>query len=71
MQNYMVFNDVEGVYTYTFEYERKVIKSNSFTFLVLLKEDCPACSTRPIPLSFNEDATLKELFDYLCESEQL
>ena len=24
MQNYMVFNDVEGIYTFTFEYERKV-----------------------------------------------
>ena len=24
MQNYMVFNDVDGVYTFTFEYERKV-----------------------------------------------
>lgn len=25
LQNYMVFNDTDGVYTYTFEYERKVI----------------------------------------------
>ncbi len=24
LQNYMVFNDSEGVYTYTFEIERKV-----------------------------------------------
>ena len=24
LQNYMVFNDTEGVYTYTFEYEKKV-----------------------------------------------
>ena len=24
LQNYMVFNDTDGVYTYTFEYERKV-----------------------------------------------
>lgn len=24
MQNYMVFNDAEGIYTYTFEYEKKV-----------------------------------------------
>lgn len=56
MQNYMVFNDVEGIYTFTFEYEKK--------------EDCPACSTRPIPLTFHEDTTLQELFDYLCENEQ-
>jgi len=25
LNNYMVFNDSDGVYTYTFEYERKVI----------------------------------------------
>ena len=24
LQNYLVFNDVEGVYTYAFEYEKKV-----------------------------------------------
>ena len=24
LQNYMVFNDTEGVYSYTFEYEKKV-----------------------------------------------
>lgn len=24
MQNYMVFNDVDGIYTFTFEYEKKV-----------------------------------------------
>lgn len=23
LQNYMVFNDTDGVYSYTFEYERK------------------------------------------------
>ena len=35
------------------------------------QEDCPACSTRPVTLTFNEDTTLKELFEYLRESEQL
>jgi ubiquitin-activating enzyme E1 C len=55
MQNYMVFNDVESVYTFTFEYEKK--------------DDCPACSVRPIPLSFDEATTLQELYNYLIENE--
>ena len=35
------------------------------------QEDCPACSTRPLPLTFHEDATLQDVYDYLCENEQL
>ena len=35
MQNYMVFNDVEGIYTYTFEYERKVYLNTSQHFHAL------------------------------------
>eukprot|EP00111_Clytia_hemisphaerica_P008357 TCONS_00024397-protein len=34
MENYTVFNDSQGVYTYTFEAEKK--------------EDCPVCSRKPI-----------------------
>ncbi|XP_019851860.1 PREDICTED: NEDD8-activating enzyme E1 catalytic subunit-like isoform X2 [Amphimedon queenslandica] len=56
MQNYMVFNDVDGVYTFTFEYERK--------------EDCIACSTRPVTVTVSEEATLRVLYDLLCESDQ-
>ncbi|XP_013419736.1 NEDD8-activating enzyme E1 catalytic subunit isoform X2 [Lingula anatina] len=54
LNNYVNFNDTEGVYTYTFEIERK--------------EDCPVCSQVPQPLNFSEDSKLQEIIDYLTES---
>ncbi|KAJ7374689.1 NEDD8-activating protein uba3 [Desmophyllum pertusum] len=50
----MVFNDTDGLYTYTFEAEKK--------------DDCPACSQRPQTLTFPEDVTLKSVIDFLMES---
>lgn len=55
LQNYMVFNDTDGVYTYTFECERK--------------EDCFSCSTRPVSVAFSSDAKLKDLYDHLVENQ--
>lgn len=55
LNNYMVFNDTDGLYTYTFEAEKK--------------DDCPACSQRPQVLTLPEDATLKSLIDILTESQ--
>ena len=57
MQNFMVFNDTDGVYTYTFEAEKK--------------EDCMSCSTRPITLTFTSDTTLQQLYDYLIDNDKL
>ncbi|CAI8014628.1 NEDD8-activating enzyme E1 catalytic subunit [Geodia barretti] len=56
LQNFMVFNDTDGVYTYTFEAERK--------------EDCISCSTKPISLTFTTDTTLQQLYDYLKENQK-
>eukprot|EP00731_Ephydatia_muelleri_P019641 Em0012g466a len=56
LQNYMVFNDTDGVYTYTFEAEKK--------------DDCPACSSKPVTLTFHEDATLQDVYNYLCENQK-
>lgn len=50
----MVFNDTDGLYTYTFEAEKK--------------EDCAACSQRPQVLTFPDDATLKSVIDFLNDS---
>ncbi|XP_064388064.1 NEDD8-activating enzyme E1 catalytic subunit-like isoform X2 [Halichondria panicea] len=55
LQNYMVFNDTDGVYTYSFEAEKK--------------EECPSCSMKPVNLSFPEDSTLQDVYNYLCENE--
>eukprot|EP00794_Sanderia_malayensis_P018927 gene18927-20831_t len=54
MNNYMIFNDTTGIYTYTFETERK--------------DDCPACSQKPFSISMSPDSKLQELIDYLSEN---
>lgn len=57
LNNYMVFNDVDGLYTYTFEAERK--------------ENCSACSQVPLDLHFSPSSTLQEVVDYMTESASL
>uniref|UniRef100_A0A4W5NKC9 NEDD8-activating enzyme E1 catalytic subunit n=1 Tax=Hucho hucho TaxID=62062 RepID=A0A4W5NKC9_9TELE len=57
LNNYMVFNDVDGLYTYTFEAERK--------------ENCSACSQVPQDLYFSPSAKLQEVLDYLTENASL
>ncbi|MED6243775.1 NEDD8-activating protein uba3 [Ataeniobius toweri] len=53
----MVFNDVDGLYTYTFEAERK--------------ENCSACSQIPQDLHFSPSSKLQEVLDHLTESASL
>ncbi|KAK3742039.1 hypothetical protein QZH41_019245 [Actinostola sp. cb2023] len=53
LNNYMVYSDTDGLYTYTFQAEKK--------------DDCPACSQRPQILTFQENATLKDVITFLCE----
>ena len=52
----MVFNDVDGIYTYTYEAEKK--------------EDCLACSQVPTTVSIQDPFKykLKDLIAMLCES---
>nr|XP_054752305.1 NEDD8-activating enzyme E1 catalytic subunit-like [Lytechinus pictus] len=57
LKNYMVFNDTDGLYTYTYEAERK--------------EDCMACSRKTQTLELQSDATLQMLVDHLTESATL
>lgn len=56
MNNYMVFNDVDGIYTYTYEPEKK--------------ESCLACSQVPhtLPIKDPNKMKLKDLIQLLCES---
>ncbi|GJQ82570.1 hypothetical protein Trydic_g13023 [Trypoxylus dichotomus] len=56
MNNYMVFNDVDGIYTYTYEAEKK--------------DNCLACSQIPytIPIKDPSKYKLKDLIELLCES---
>lgn len=55
LDNYMVFNDVDGVYTYTYQAEHK--------------EDCLVCSQKPKTLEVpGPEARLEDLITFLCES---
>ncbi|KAE8612557.1 hypothetical protein XENTR_v10012893 [Xenopus tropicalis] len=57
LNNYLVFNDVDGLYTYTFEAEKK--------------ENCPACSQLPQNIQFPSSAKLQEVLDYLTNDTSL
>ena len=57
LNNYMVFNDSDGVYTYTFEAQRK--------------ENCVACSQRPKSLIFSASVPLRTVIEYLCNNPSL
>uniref|UniRef100_A0A8C4ZC33 NEDD8-activating enzyme E1 catalytic subunit n=1 Tax=Gadus morhua TaxID=8049 RepID=A0A8C4ZC33_GADMO len=50
LNNYLVFNDVDGLYSYTFEAERK--------------DNCSACSQVPQDLQFPPSAKLQEVLEY-------
>jgi len=54
LNNYMVFNDTDGVYTYVYEQERN--------------ENCLACSRTPQKLKFPETARLQDVLDHLVNS---
>ncbi|XP_030138908.2 NEDD8-activating enzyme E1 catalytic subunit isoform X1 [Taeniopygia guttata] len=57
LNNYLVFNDVDGLYTYSFEAERK--------------ENCPACSQLPQNIEISPSAKLQEILDYLTNNASL
>ncbi|XP_023236391.1 NEDD8-activating enzyme E1 catalytic subunit-like [Centruroides sculpturatus] len=57
LNNYVVFNDADGLYTYTFEASRK--------------EDCLVCSQMPKLLTFKENSKLQEVIEFLSENPVL
>jgi len=54
LKNYMVFNQADGIYTYSYEAERN--------------PDCVACNQRPKPLQLEKDATLQQVVDILTDA---
>lgn len=56
MNNYMIFNDVDGIYTYTYEAERN--------------ENCLACTRIPQNISFSGDTKLSEVIDFLVNNRR-
>ncbi|XP_034938918.1 NEDD8-activating enzyme E1 catalytic subunit [Chelonus insularis] len=58
LNNYMVLNDLDGIYTYTYEAEKK--------------SDCLGCSQIPRELEIrNGNLKLKDLIELLCERHDL
>lgn len=57
LDNYMVFNDTDGIYTYTYEAERN--------------ENCVACSQIPKTLIFHENTRLQEVMEHLSSTYQM
>lgn len=57
LNNYMMYTGNEGVYTYTFEHERK--------------PDCPVCGNQAVPMQLNPEWTLLELIDWLKEKPDI
>ncbi|KAI8424398.1 hypothetical protein MSG28_002915 [Choristoneura fumiferana] len=55
MNNYMVLNIADGVYTYTFSAERRA--------------DCVACSNSTKVMALESDATLQTIYTKLCEDQ--
>lgn len=58
LKTYMVFNDLDGIYTYTYEPEKK--------------SDCLACSQipRPVEIIDPNTMTLQDLIQFLCENAE-
>jgi len=56
LQNYMVFNDADGVYTYTYEQEKN--------------SGCLACSNKVQNVEFKADDTLQDVMDHLVNDPQ-
>lgn len=54
LNNYMVFNDAEGIYTYVYEQERN--------------PNCLACSNRPQKLEFSPKDKLQTVLDHLIQN---
>ena len=57
LDNYMLFNNVEGVYTFSYPCEKK--------------EDCLVCSKVVKEVSRDRDATLQGLLEYLRDEHSL
>ena len=47
----------EGVYSYTFEHEKR--------------EDCPVCGGEALELSLSSDITVEQLIDMLVEKQDM
>ena len=57
LSNYMMYTGDAGVYTYTFEHEKK--------------DDCPVCGNLPRPIDVSKDQTLEEFIASLADRAEV
>ena len=57
LDNNLIFNDVDGVYTFAYKYDRD--------------PDCLTCSNRPVAVPCTRSMSLTQLRDELCTSAKL
>lgn len=57
LNNYMILNNSDGIYTYTYAGERK--------------SDCSICNLLPLPINVSRNITLKELLEQLQNEHNL
>ncbi|KIK57701.1 hypothetical protein GYMLUDRAFT_45870 [Collybiopsis luxurians FD-317 M1] len=57
LNNYFMLIGTEGVYSYTFEHEKK--------------SNCPVCGGDSLPLTINPETTLEELIEMLTERQDI
>ena len=57
LKNYIIFNDSEGIYTYTYEAEKK--------------EDCIICSNKPKIIKFRPNNKLEDIIESLINDFQM
>lgn len=57
LNNYFMLIGTEGVYSFTFEHERK--------------PDCPVCGDNSKPATLSSDMTVEELLDWLLEKQDM
>jgi NEDD8-activating enzyme E1 len=57
LNNYFMLIGTEGVYSYTFEHEKR--------------DDCPVCGGQALELSLSPDMTVEELIEMLTERQDM
>ena len=57
LDNYFMLIGTEGVYSYTFQHEKK--------------PDCPVCGGDSKPADVSKDLTVEELLDWLLEKQDM
>ena len=57
LNNYMMYTGNEGLYTYTFEHQKK--------------PDCPVCGNERVTMEVRKEITVEDFIEYLMEKQDV